>query len=68
MLVYSMENKTPFVHHIVEWQGCGYKVEDDKSLNEKTQGYPKMKPKSWLMRVVWEQGKVLSRDGHGGLN
>ncbi len=38
MLAYSMENETPFVHHIVEWQGCGCIVENDKSLNEKTQG------------------------------
>ncbi len=63
-----MENKTPFVHHIVEWQGCGYTVKDDKNLNEKTQRHPKMKPKSRLMRVGWEQGKVLSWDGHGGFN
>jgi hypothetical protein len=36
MLAYSMENKMPFVHHIIEWQGCGYIVEDDKSLNKKS--------------------------------
>jgi hypothetical protein len=68
VLVYSMENETPFVHHIIEWQGCGCIVKDDKSLNEKTQGHPKMKPKPKLMRAGWEQGKVFSQDSYGGLN
>jgi hypothetical protein len=37
MLIYPMENKMPFVHHVVEWWGCHYTNEDGKSLNENTQ-------------------------------
>jgi hypothetical protein len=59
-LIYSMENETTFVHHIIERQGCGYIMEDDESLNERTQGHPKRKPKSRLMHTRWEQGKVLN--------
>jgi hypothetical protein len=49
MLTYPMENKTPFIRHIVEWQGCSYTIKDNESLNERTLGHPKMKPKSKLM-------------------
>jgi hypothetical protein len=38
VLVYPMENETLFVCHIVEWQGCNYTINDDESLNERTQG------------------------------
>ncbi len=68
MLTYPMENKTPFIRHIVEWQGCSYTIKDNESLNERTLGHPKMKPKSKLMQVRWEQGKVLNWDGHEGLD
>jgi hypothetical protein len=44
-----MENETPFVCHIIKQQGCDCTIEDDESLNERTQGHPKMKPKSRLM-------------------
>ncbi len=47
--VYPMENEMPFVHHVVKWWGCGCIIEDDKGLNEKTQGYSMMKPMSKLM-------------------
>ncbi len=57
----------PLVHHIIEWQECSYTIENEKILNERTQGHLKMKPKSKLMQVGWEQKKVLSQDGHGGL-
>ncbi len=63
-----MENEAAFVHHVIERQGCGYIIKDDKSLNEKTRGHPKTKPKSKLVQVRWKQGKVLSWDGHGGLD
>jgi hypothetical protein len=33
MLTYPMENETPFISHIVEWQGCGYTIKDNESLN-----------------------------------
>jgi len=36
LLVYLMENKMPFVHHVVELWGCGYIIEDVKGLNERT--------------------------------
>jgi hypothetical protein len=55
-----MENETPFIHHVVEWQGCDYTIEDDENLNERTKRDPKMKPKSKLMQAGWKQGKVLS--------
>jgi hypothetical protein len=67
-LVYPLENEMPLVHHIVKQQGCDYTIKDDESLNERTQGHPKMKPKSKLMEAGWEQGKVSNQDGHGGLN
>jgi hypothetical protein len=35
-LVYPMENKIPFVHHVVERWGCNYTDEDNKSISEKT--------------------------------
>jgi hypothetical protein len=63
-----MENETLLVCHIVEWQGCNYTIKDYESLNERTQGNPKMKPKSRLMQVGWEQGKLLNWDGHGGFD
>ncbi len=49
VLIYPMENKMPLICHIVEQHGCGCTIEDDESLNERTQGHSKMKPKSKLM-------------------
>jgi hypothetical protein len=68
MLAYLMENETPLVYHVVEWQGCGYTIKDNKNLNEWTRGHPKTKPQSRLMQARWEQKKVLNRDDHGGLD
>jgi hypothetical protein len=48
-LIYLMENKIPFIHHVVEQWRCNYTDEDDKGLNERTQGYSMLKPKSKLM-------------------
>ncbi len=48
-LTYSMENEMTFVHHVIEQQGCGYTMEDNERLNDRTQGHPKMKPKSRLI-------------------
>jgi hypothetical protein len=53
-LTYPMENEMSLIHHIVERQGSDYTIEDNKSLNERTQGHPKMKPKSKLMQAGWE--------------
>jgi hypothetical protein len=53
-LTYPMENEMPLVHHVVEWWGCGYIIEDDKGLNEKTHGHQMLKPMSKLMRAMWE--------------
>jgi hypothetical protein len=36
-LIYPMENKMLFVHHVIKQWGCGYKIENIKGLNEKTQ-------------------------------
>jgi hypothetical protein len=63
-----MENEMPLVYHAIKQQGCNCIIENDKSLNENTQGHPKMKPKYKLMQVGWEQKRVLSRDGHKGLD
>ncbi len=65
---YLMENKMQLVHHIVEWWGCICIIENNKGLNERTWGYPMMKPVSKLMKVGWEQGKILSQDDHKGLD
>jgi hypothetical protein len=46
MLTYPMENEMSLVHHVVEWWGCGYTIENDKGLNERTQGHPMLKPMS----------------------
>ncbi len=62
-LAYLMENEMPFEHHVVEWQGCSYPIKDNESLNKKTEGHLKTKPKSKLLHVGWEQGKILSRNG-----
>jgi hypothetical protein len=67
-LAYLMKNEMSLVHNIVERQGCDYTIENNESLNEKTQGHLKTKPKSKLMQAGWEQGKVLNRNGHGGLD
>jgi hypothetical protein len=53
-LSYPMENKTPFVCHVIKRQGCGYTIKENKSLNERTQGHPKTKPKSRLMQMRWK--------------
>jgi hypothetical protein len=68
MLTYLMENKMSFVHHVIEQWGCGCIFEDDKGLNERTRKHPMMKPMSKLMCVGWEQGSVLNRDDHKGLD
>jgi hypothetical protein len=49
MLTYPMKNGTPLVHHVIKWQGCGYIIKDNESLNERTLRHPKMKSKSELM-------------------
>jgi hypothetical protein len=54
VLVYPMENKMPFVHHVIEQWGCGYIDEDDKGLNERTQGHLMLKPESKLMQMEWK--------------
>jgi hypothetical protein len=53
-LACPMENEMPLVHHIVERWECGYINEDNKHLNEKTQGHLMLKPKSKLMQMEWE--------------
>jgi hypothetical protein len=53
-LTYPMENKMPFVHHIVEQWGCDYSNKDGKGLSERTQGHPMLKPKTKLMQAKWE--------------
>jgi len=53
-LIYPMENEMPLMHHVVEWWGCGYTLEDDKGLNERTQGLLMLKPMSKLMQTRWE--------------
>ncbi len=61
----------PFVHHVVEQWGCGCTIQDNKGLNERTRRHPIIKPMSKLMCVGprgGEQGKVLNRDDHKGLN
>jgi hypothetical protein len=67
-LVYPMENKMSFIHHVIKWWGYYYIIKDDKSLNERTQKHLMMKPMSKLIQAWWEQGRVLSRDDHKGLN
>jgi hypothetical protein len=54
MLIYPMENEMPRVHHVIERWVRGYTNEDNKGLNEKTQGHPMLKPKSRLMHVERE--------------
>jgi hypothetical protein len=44
VLDYAMENEIPFVHHVVKQWGCDCIIEDNKDLNERTQGHPMMKP------------------------
>jgi hypothetical protein len=48
-LAYPMEDKTPFVHHVVKQHGCSYTIKENESLNERTQGHLKTKPKFRLM-------------------
>jgi hypothetical protein len=57
MLTYLMENKMPLVHHTVEWQKCSCTIEDDKSLNERTQGHLMMKP------MCIYGGEVVAKEG-----
>ncbi len=57
-LAYLMENKTPLIYHVIEQHGCVYTIKDNKSLNERTRGHPKTKPKSRLMQARWEWRKV----------
>jgi hypothetical protein len=63
-----MEIEIPLVHHIVKRQGYGHTIKTNESLNENTRRHPKIKPKSKLVQVGWKQRKVLSQDGHGGLD
>jgi hypothetical protein len=58
----------PFLHHTVERWGCNCTIEEDKRLNERTQGHLMMKTMSKLMQVGWEQGRILSQDDHKGLD
>ncbi len=53
-LAYLMENEMPFVHHTIEWWGCGYTNKDDKNLNERTRKHLMLKPESKLMQMEWE--------------
>ncbi len=46
-----MANEMPRVYHVIERWGCGYTNEDNKGLNERTQGHPMLKPNSKLMHV-----------------
>ncbi len=48
-LAYLMENEMPLVHHAIERWGCNCIINDNKGLNERTQGHPMMKPMSKLM-------------------
>jgi hypothetical protein len=34
-LIYLMENKMLFVHHVIKQWGCGYRIKNIKGLNEK---------------------------------
>jgi hypothetical protein len=36
VLVYLMENKILFIHHVVKWWGCDCIIENNKDLNERT--------------------------------
>jgi hypothetical protein len=54
VLVYPMKNEMPLLHHAIKWWGCGYTIEDNKSLNERTKGHPMLKPMSKLIQVGWE--------------
>jgi hypothetical protein len=45
-----MENEIPFLHHIVDLWGCSCTIENNKSLNERTQGHSMMKPMSKLIK------------------
>jgi hypothetical protein len=51
VLTYPMENKMPLVHHVIKWWGCGYIIEDDKGVNERTRRQLMMKPMFKLMSV-----------------
>jgi hypothetical protein len=51
VLTYPMANEMPRVYHVIERWGCGYTNEDNKGLNERTQGHPMLKPNSKLMHV-----------------
>jgi hypothetical protein len=48
-LTYPMENKMPLVHHAIKWWGCGSTIENNKGLNERTQGHSMLKPMSKSM-------------------
>jgi hypothetical protein len=52
-----MENETSFIHLLIKCQGCSYIIENNESLNERTQGHPKTKPKSKLMQVSGNKGR-----------
>jgi hypothetical protein len=43
-LTYPMENETPFIHHIIERQGCDYTIENNESLNERPEDIQRQNP------------------------
>lgn len=43
-------------------------IKDDKSLNDRNWGHPMTKPKPKLMHARWKQRRVLSQNGHKGLD
>jgi hypothetical protein len=53
VLAYLMENEMPLVHHTAKRWGCDYTNKDDKSLSERTQRHPMLKPKSKFMQMEW---------------
>jgi hypothetical protein len=44
-----MENEIPLVHHAVKQWEYGCTIENNKDLNERTQGHAMMKPMSKFM-------------------
>jgi hypothetical protein len=57
VLIYPMKNETLLVRHIIERQGCGYTMKDDKSVNERIRQHLKTKPKSRLCKRGGNKGK-----------
>jgi hypothetical protein len=49
-----MKNEMMLVYHVVKWWGCSCTIEDNKNLNERSQGHSMMKPMAKLMQTRWE--------------